>query len=73
MSRWIQTEVAAAIRGLWSSVPSQAASVQLWADWYARKAEVFDLIAATNPAWSAQASALAARARYEARSIALDI
>lgn len=72
MSRWVQLEVSAAVRALMASIPPHESSVQQRADYHVRKAEVLDLIAATNPAWAAQATALAARARHEARAIALD-
>ncbi|MGI9003529.1 MAG: hypothetical protein ACR2GH_18055 [Pseudonocardia sp.] len=60
------------MRELLASVPRYGADSQQRADYQVRKAEVLDFLAAANPSQAAQAMALAARARYEARAIALD-
>lgn len=72
LSRSVQSEVCAAVRGLLSSVPPYGASSQQRADYQTRKAEVLDLIAAVDPSLAAQAGVLAARARHEARVAALE-
>lgn len=70
MSRVIQLEVCTAIRALWASVPPFMAPIQQHADYQIRKAELLDLVAATDPCLYAQASELAVRARQEAHAIA---
>lgn len=70
MSRVVQTEVCTAIRALLASVPPFMASIQQHADYQIRKAEVLDLLAATDPCLAVQAGNLAARARQEAHTIA---
>jgi len=72
MSRVVEAEVGAAVRELLSSVPPQGAGSQARADWYVRKAEVLDFVAATHPQWAAQSIGLAVRSRAEARAIACD-
>ncbi len=72
MSRVVQSEVSAAVRQLLSSVPPFGAGTQQLANYQFRKGEVLDFLAATNPEFAAQAQALAARARYEARAVACD-
>lgn len=71
-SRIVHNEVCIAIRTLLAEVPSLSASRDQRSAWQLRKAEVLDLMAATDPAVAAEARALAARARYEARVIASD-
>lgn len=71
-SRIVQNEVRIAIRTLLAEVPPLSASRDQRSAWQLRKAEVLDLMAATDPAVAAEARALAARARYEARAIASD-
>ena len=72
MSRWVELEIAAAIRMLLASIPPQETTTRQRADYQLRKAEVLDWLAATHPAWAAQATAISARARHEARALALD-
>lgn len=69
MSRAIQSEVCAAIRALLAWVPPSTAPVQQRADYQIRKAEVFDLIAATDACLAIQAGQLADRARQLAHTL----
>lgn len=71
-SRVVQAEVCIAIRALLAEVPSLTASTEARAAFQLRKAEVLDLLAATDPVVAAEARALAARARHEARAISFD-
>jgi hypothetical protein len=70
MSRVVQSEVCTAIRTLLASIPPYTASMQQCIDYQIRKAEVFDLLAATDPCLSIQAGEAAARARHEAHALA---
>jgi DTW domain-containing protein YfiP len=69
-SRVVQNEVCIAIRALLAGVPSLSATPEQRSAFQLRKAEVLDLLAATDPVVAAEARQLAARARYEARAIA---
>lgn len=71
-SRPVQLEVCAAIRALLASVPPFSASIQQRADYLVRKAEVLELIAATDPCLAAQAGQLADRARQQAHALVYD-
>jgi hypothetical protein len=70
MSRVVQSEVCTAIRALLASIPPCTASIPQRADYQIRKAEVFDLLAATDPCLATQAGEAAARARHEAHALA---
>ncbi len=70
MSRVVQSEVCTAIRALLASIPPFAASIPQRVDYQVRKAEVLDLVAATDPCLAIQAGELAARARQEANALA---
>jgi hypothetical protein len=72
MSKLIEREISAAICALVATIPPHDATKRQRADYQIRKAEVLDLIAATHPAWAAQATTISARARHEARAIAVD-
>jgi len=72
MSGVVQAEVGAQVRELLSSVPPQDADSKTRADWYVRKAEVLDFVAATHPQWAAQAERQGLRAESKARAIACD-
>ena len=72
MSRSIEREISAAICALVAMIPPHDATKRQRADYQIRKAEVLDLVAATRPAWAAQATAISARARHEARVISVD-
>jgi len=72
MSRVIHTEVTYAVRMLLASVPTLRASADQRSDFHLLKAEVYELLAATNPAIAAQAMQVATAARREAHAIALD-
>jgi hypothetical protein len=72
MSRVVQSEVCIAIRALLASIPPCTAPRPQRAEYQIRKAEVFDLIAVTDPCLALQAGELAARARHEAHALATD-
>jgi hypothetical protein len=69
-SRVIHNEIGAAIRGLLASIPACDAPRAARADYQVRKAEVLDLIAATDAQLFMQARELAAMARTQACIIA---
>jgi hypothetical protein len=66
----VRVETCVAIRALLSSVPRTGASAQQRADYYLRKAEVLDLLAATYPSLATPARELADQARREAARLA---
>jgi hypothetical protein len=72
VSRVINNEVAYAVRLLLGAVPSLRAPAEQRSDFCLLKAEVFELLAATDPAIAAQALTLASAARREAQAIALN-
>jgi hypothetical protein len=71
-SRLINDEVSYAVRLLLSTVPSLRAPAEQRSDYQLVKAEVFELLAATDPSIAAQALQLANAARREAHAINLD-
>ena len=72
-SHVVNTEVGYAIRMLLAAVPPLRATAQQRSDFQLLKAEVYDLLAATNPALSAQAAHMADAARGEAHLIMSDL
>jgi hypothetical protein len=58
-----------AINALLRSRPDRDALDALWADWFERKAEVFDLITSRDPHVAKESAALAADARAHARRL----
>lgn len=68
----INNEVAYALRLLLSSVPTLRASADQRSDFHILKAEIYELLAAADPAIAAQALALANTSRREAHTINLD-
>lgn len=71
-SQVVRAEVGYAVRMLLSLVPPLRAPAEQRSDYQLLKAEIYDLIAATNPSVAVQASIVAEAARREARIIALD-
>ncbi|MGH3806768.1 MAG: AMED_5909 family protein [Pseudonocardiaceae bacterium] len=71
-SRVVNNEVSYALRLLLSSVPALRAPAEQRSDFHLLKAEVYELLAATDPAIAAQALQLANNARREAHAISLD-
>lgn len=71
-SRVVQNEVCIAIRSLLAEVPPLTASPEQRSVFQLRKAEALDWLAASDPVVAAEARALAARARHEARAIPFD-
>ncbi|MGQ0715726.1 MAG: hypothetical protein ACT4NP_00190 [Pseudonocardiales bacterium] len=71
-SRVVSSEVGYALRLMLSTVPTLRAPAEQRSDFQMLKAEVYELLAATNPAIAAQALQLANTARREAHAINMD-
>jgi len=69
-SRVIHSEIGAAIRGLFASIPAHDAPRATRADYQVHKAEVLDLMAATDAHLFFQVREMAEVARTQARMIA---